>query len=43
MTAYLTTRPEVRKIGRYRFALDGRVVDFGPAVHPGNDQQYPIG
>ncbi|MEK8168904.1 hypothetical protein NKH77_00960 [Streptomyces sp. M19] len=28
MEAYLAARPEVRRLGRYRFALDGREVDF---------------
>nr|BFD80660.1 alpha-galactosidase [Streptomyces sp. Xyl84] len=42
MTAYLTTRPEVRRLGRYRFALDGREVDFTAAVTPESEQRYPI-
>ncbi|MGP2439375.1 glycoside hydrolase family 36 protein [Streptomyces sp. JW3] len=42
MTAYLTARPEVRRLGRYRFALDGREVDFTPAVAPESEQRYPI-
>ncbi|MFH8706232.1 glycoside hydrolase family 36 protein [Streptomyces rubrogriseus] len=42
MEAYLTGRPEVRRLGRYRFALDGREVDFGAAVAPGDEQRYPI-
>ncbi|MYW70151.1 alpha-galactosidase [Streptomyces sp. SID8379] len=42
MTAYLGTRPESRRLGRYRFALDGREVDFTPAVHPDAQQLYPI-
>ncbi|MBT2410672.1 alpha-galactosidase [Streptomyces sp. ISL-12] len=42
LTAYLTARPDVRRLGRYRFALDGREVDFGPAVTPESEQRYPI-
>nr|WP_168720877.1 glycoside hydrolase family 36 protein [Streptomyces sp. SAT1]ANO42747.1 alpha-galactosidase [Streptomyces sp. SAT1] len=42
MTAYLTARPEVRRLGRYRFALDGREVDFTAAVTPEAEQRYPI-
>lgn len=42
MEAYLTGRPEVRRLGRYRFALDGREVDFGAAVTPGDEQRYPL-
>ncbi|MFB7599684.1 glycoside hydrolase family 36 protein [Streptomyces sp. NPDC056160] len=42
MAAYLTNRPEVRRLGRYRFALDGREVDFTPAVTPSEEQRYPI-
>ncbi|MFI7388066.1 glycoside hydrolase family 36 protein [Streptomyces sp. NPDC049813] len=42
MTAYLQRRPEIRRLGRYRFALDGREVDFTPAVTPETEQRYPI-
>ncbi|WP_446033677.1 glycoside hydrolase family 36 protein [Streptomyces olivaceus] len=42
MTAYLEARPAVRRLGRYRFALDGREVDLTPAVLPGAEQRYPI-
>ncbi|MDX3344842.1 alpha-galactosidase [Streptomyces sp. ME02-6979A] len=42
MEAYLTGRPEVRRLGRYRFSLDGREVDFGAAVAPGDEQRYPL-
>ncbi|MEU5272587.1 glycoside hydrolase family 36 protein [Streptomyces hygroscopicus] len=42
MTRYLAARPEVRRRGRYRFTLDGREVDFTPAVSPGTEQRYPI-
>ncbi|WP_256863269.1 hypothetical protein [Microbispora sp. GKU 823] len=41
MTAYLSARPSVERKGRYVFAVDGREVDFGPAVQPGG-QLYPI-
>ncbi|MFD9702463.1 glycoside hydrolase family 36 protein [Lentzea sp. NPDC059081] len=43
MTRYLGHRPDVRTLGRYRFALDGREVDLTPAVDPGAEQVYPIG
>ncbi|WP_399880652.1 glycoside hydrolase family 36 protein [Streptomyces sp. BBFR51] len=42
MTAYLEARPRVRRLGRYRFTLDGREVDLAPAVSPGAEQRYPI-
>ena len=43
MTAYLTARPQVRRLDRYRYRLDGREVDFRPAVDPsGASQLYPI-
>lgn len=42
LTAYLAGRPEVRQLGRYRFALDGREVDFTSAVNPESEQRYPI-
>ncbi len=42
MTAYLSRRPEVRRLDRYRFSLDGREVDFGPAVSADAGQRYPI-
>jgi alpha-galactosidase len=41
MTAYLTARPEIRKVGRYEFTIDGRRADFAPAVLPAG-QAYPI-
>jgi alpha-galactosidase len=43
MTRYLSHRPQVRRLGRYRFSLDGREVDFSPAVaaDPAG-QRYPI-
>ncbi|GHH39100.1 glycoside hydrolase family 36 protein [Lentzea cavernae] len=42
MTRYLGHRPDVRRLGRYRFSLDGREADFTPAVDPGAEQVYPI-
>ncbi|GAA4975146.1 glycoside hydrolase family 36 protein [Streptomyces hyderabadensis] len=42
MTAYLEARPVVDRLGRYRFALDGREVDLTPAVSPETEQRYPI-
>ncbi len=42
MTRYLRARPEIRKVDRYRFLLDGREVDFAPVVNPGQEQRYPI-
>ncbi|WP_320776366.1 glycoside hydrolase family 36 protein [Streptomyces sp. CRN 30] len=42
LQAYLTSRPEVLRLGRYRFSLDGREVDFTSAVTPGEEQRYPI-
>ena len=41
MTAYLSARPAVVRKGRYVFAIDGREVDFAPAVAP-DGQWYPI-
>ncbi|MCA2176209.1 alpha-galactosidase [Nonomuraea glycinis] len=40
MAAYLAEQPEIIQKGRYRFAIDGRTVDFTAALNPG--QQYPI-
>jgi alpha-galactosidase len=28
LESFLTSRPEVQQVGRYRFLLDGREVDF---------------
>lgn len=42
MTRYLSRQPAVRRLDRYRFSLDGREVDFGPAVTPDAGQRYPI-
>jgi alpha-galactosidase len=41
MTTYLSGRPEVRRLGRYEYALDGRAVDFTAAITPAA-QAYPI-
>ncbi len=38
---YLQAKPEIRQLGRYRFTIDGREVDFSPAVTP-TTQLYPI-
>jgi alpha-galactosidase len=40
MVSYLLRRPEILRHGRYRFAVDGRQVDFTGALNRG--QQYPI-
>jgi len=40
LTSYLVAQPTVVREDRYRFTLDGRTVDFGAALHRG--QQYPI-
>jgi alpha-galactosidase len=40
MTAYLAEQPEIVQEGRYRFAINGRTVDFTAALNPG--QRYPI-
>jgi alpha-galactosidase len=32
LSDYLDERPEVRRLGRYRFSVDGREVDFSPIV-----------
>ena len=42
MTRYLGHRPDIRRLGRYRFSLDGREVDFTPAVDQDTEQVYPI-
>ncbi|WP_238011708.1 glycoside hydrolase family 36 protein [Dactylosporangium sp. AC04546] len=40
---YLDATPAIRQLSRYRFTVDGREVDFGPAVAAGTgDQLYPI-
>jgi alpha-galactosidase len=38
---YLDRRPEVQQLSRYRFTIDGREVDFAPAVAT-DGQLYPI-
>ena len=43
MRNYLDTSPTIRRLGRYRFTIDGREVDFGPAVAANTGGQlYPI-
>jgi alpha-galactosidase len=43
MITYLARRPRVERLDRYRYTIDGRTVDFGPAVNPhAPDQLYPI-
>ncbi|MFG2042486.1 glycoside hydrolase family 36 protein [Dactylosporangium sp. NPDC048998] len=43
MTTYLSRRPAITRHDRYRYAIDGRVVDFTPAVDPAiGEQPYPI-
>jgi alpha-galactosidase len=43
MTTYLSRRPDITRVGRYRYTIDGREVDFEQAVHPATaDQLYPI-
>ncbi|MBP2479555.1 alpha-galactosidase [Crossiella equi] len=42
LAEYLGRRPSVERLGRYRFRLDGREVDFTAAVHPAEAQLYPI-
>jgi alpha-galactosidase len=41
MRQYLEARPAIRRLDRYRFTVDGREVDFGPAVAT-DGQLYPI-
>ena len=41
MTAYLSAEPQIRRAGRYAYAIDGRIVDFSPAISPAA-QAYPI-
>lgn len=41
LTGYLSARPEVRRLGRYRFTVGGREADFTGAVAPAA-QAYPI-
>jgi alpha-galactosidase len=42
MTEYLSGTPSVERVGRYKYRIDGRDVDFTPAVHPENGSVYPI-
>lgn len=43
MVDYLVRRPQIRHLGRYRYTIDGREVDFAPAVDPAAaGQLYPI-
>jgi alpha-galactosidase len=43
MTSYLAHRPAITRLDRYRYAIDGRTVDFEPAVNPASSEQhYPI-
>jgi alpha-galactosidase len=41
LRSYLGATPVVRRLSRYRFTVDGREVDFGPAVAV-DGQLYPI-
>lgn len=41
MTAYLSTRPDIRRLGRYAYSIDGRTTDFTAAITPAA-QAYPI-
>ncbi|WP_250007535.1 glycoside hydrolase family 36 protein [Actinoplanes sp. M2I2] len=41
LTTYLTARPTIRQLDRYRFSIDGREADFTPAISPAA-QAYPI-
>ena len=41
MTGYLRTTPEIRRLGRYRFTVDGREADFSAVISP-SAQAYPI-
>lgn len=41
MVDYLSRQPDIRRLDRYRYSIDGRTVDFSATVHnPG--QLYPI-
>jgi alpha-galactosidase len=43
MTTYLDRRPRITRLGRYRYTIDDREVDFEAAIHPdAADQSYPI-
>jgi alpha-galactosidase len=43
MITYLDRRPRITRLGRYRYTIDDREVDFEAAIHPdAADQSYPI-
>ncbi|MFI5708298.1 alpha-galactosidase [Kribbella sp. NPDC051620] len=42
MTEYLSGTPSVERVGRYKYRIDGRDVDFTPAVDPQSGSSYPI-
>jgi alpha-galactosidase len=43
MVRYLSGRPDIVRLDRYRYTVDGREVDFGPVVAPeAGRQPYPI-
>ncbi|GAA0908959.1 glycoside hydrolase family 36 protein [Virgisporangium aurantiacum] len=43
LRAYLDASPTIHRVDRYRFTIDGREVDFGPAVAGDTGSQlYPI-
>jgi alpha-galactosidase len=43
MITYLARRPRIERLGRYRYAIDGREVDFEAAIDPdAAEQLYPI-
>jgi alpha-galactosidase len=42
MTRYLSRQPSVERLTRYQFRIDGREVDFGPAIAADAGQRYPI-
>ncbi|MET0422371.1 MAG: glycoside hydrolase family 36 protein [Actinoplanes sp.] len=41
MTAYLSARPEIQRVDRYTYRVDGREVDFTAAITPAA-QAYPL-
>ncbi|NUT35621.1 MAG: alpha-galactosidase, partial [Hamadaea sp.] len=41
MISYLSARPRIQRLGRYEYAVDGRIADFTPAITPAA-QAYPI-
>ena len=43
MSRYLATKRKVARLGRYRFSIDGREVDFAPVIAPNqNHHRYAI-